>query len=56
MTYTIELNKKALKFLEKQPLDRRTTLLKAISKLPNGDTKPLKNLKNLYRLRNCKRT
>ena len=52
MTYRIVIEKPDLKFLQKQPLQQRERILKAIQKLPNdGDIKPLSGHENLYRLR-----
>lgn len=52
MTYKIEIDKPALKFLQKQPQDQRERLLKAIYALPDmGDIKPMSGHENLYRLR-----
>jgi mRNA interferase RelE/StbE len=49
--YKIEISKKAIKFIEKQPKPKRNLLLKAIAQLPAGDIKLLKGHDNLYRLR-----
>ncbi|MBP3568680.1 MAG: type II toxin-antitoxin system RelE/ParE family toxin [Lachnospiraceae bacterium] len=49
--YKIDISKCALKFIAKQPKPQQELLLKAISKLPTGDIKPLKGHKNVYRLR-----
>ena len=49
--YKIDISKRALKFIAKQPKSQQELLLKAISKLPTGDIKPLKGHKNVYRLR-----
>ena len=49
--YKIDISKRALKFIAKQPKPQQELLLKAISKLPTGDIKPLKGHKNVYRLR-----
>ena len=52
MKYRIEIDKPALKFLQKQPQAQRERLLKAIQGLPEtGDVKPLSGYENLYRLR-----
>ena len=49
--YKIDISKRALKFIAKQLKPQQELLLKAISKLPTGDIKPLKGHKNIYRLR-----
>jgi mRNA interferase RelE/StbE len=49
--YRIEITKKALKFIDKQDKSKREMLIRAISKLPCGDIKPLKGHDGLYRLR-----
>lgn len=52
MTYRIQIDKPALKFLQKQPQAQRERLLRAIQGLPNnGDIKPMGGHENLYRLR-----
>lgn len=51
MTYKIEIDKKAQKFILKQPKDKRKLLYKAIFNLPDGDIRPLQGNQNLYRLR-----
>ena len=52
MKYQIVIDKPAMKFLLKQPLEQRERLLKAIYKLPDqGDIKPMGGHENLYRLR-----
>ena len=52
MSYKINIEKKAVKFLAKQPKQQRVRLLKAIYKLPDeGDIKNLKGLDNCFRLR-----
>ena len=51
MIYKIDIDKKALKFIQKQQKDKRLLLLKAIYNLPSGDTKPMQGYKGLYRLR-----
>lgn len=51
MTYKIEFDKKAQKFILKQPKDKREAIYKAIYKLPDGDTKPLQGHKGYNRLR-----
>ncbi|MBE5937719.1 MAG: type II toxin-antitoxin system RelE/ParE family toxin [Lachnospiraceae bacterium] len=50
MTYKIEINKKALKFILKQPKNKQIALFSAINKLPEGNTKKLSG-HDLYRLR-----
>lgn len=39
MKYKIELNKKAQKFIKSQPRNQQERILKAVSKLPDGDVK-----------------
>lgn len=52
MQYTIEIDKKAIKFISKQPLNQRERILKAIYNLPHsGDIKSMKGFENFYRLR-----
>ena len=51
MKYKIILLKRARKFIKKQPRDMREKILRDIYKLPDGDVKPLKAHKNVYRLR-----
>lgn len=52
MTYTIQIDKPALKFLQKQPQAQRERLLRAIRDLPdNGDRKRLQGHSDLFRLR-----
>ncbi len=52
MQYRIEIDKRAVKFIAKQPLSQRERLFKAIYKLPySGDIKPLKGHADYYRLR-----
>ena len=52
MTYRIQIDKPAMKFLQKQPQAQRERLLRAIQCLPdNGDIKPMSGHENLYRLR-----
>ena len=41
MTYKISIDKKAQKFILKQPESKRKLIYKAIYHLPSGDTKPL---------------
>lgn len=49
--YKIDISKRALKFIAKQPKPQQELLLKAISKLPAGDIKAMKGHKGVYRLR-----
>jgi len=49
--YQIVIEKRAEKFIRKQPKPMQVRLLTAISKLPQGDIKALKGHENLYRLR-----
>lgn len=51
MTYKISIDKKAQKFILKQPKDKQKLIYKAIYNLPSGDTRPLKGYKGLNRLR-----
>ena len=52
MTYRIVYDKPAVKFLRKQPQDKREWIMAAIHKLPNsGDIKPLAGRDGEYRLR-----
>lgn len=51
MTYKIEIDKKAQKFIMKQPNDKKRLIYKAIFNLPYGDVRPLQGKKNMYRLR-----
>lgn len=52
MKYRIEIDKKAVKFIEKQPLSQRKRILSAIYKLPaEGDIKAMQGYNNRYRLR-----
>lgn len=52
MTYRIQIDKPAMKFLQKQPQAQRERLLRAIQGLPDiGDIKPMGGHENLYRLR-----
>lgn len=50
-TYKIIFEKKAAKFFAGQTLQQQKRLAAAISKLPEGDVKPVKGHENLYRLR-----
>lgn len=51
MIYKIKLEKKASKFISKQPKQNRIRIFEAIYNLPKGDIKTLKGQDNLYRLR-----
>jgi mRNA interferase RelE/StbE len=52
MKYKIVIEKKAVKFLSKQPKSQQERILKAISLLPdNGNIKPLKGYLGYFRLR-----
>lgn len=52
MKYRILIERTALKFLEKQPMEQRSRLLKAINQLPDvGDIKRLNPFHGLFRLR-----
>lgn len=52
MKYKINIEKKAVKFLSKQPKPQQIRLLKAIYKLPDeGDIKAMKGQEGFYRLR-----
>lgn len=52
MQYRIEIDKKAVKFIAKQPKPQRERILSAIYKLPqDGDIKALQGYGNYYRLR-----
>lgn len=52
MQYRIEIDKKALKFISKQPKNQQERLLKAIYKLPlQGDIKAMQGYVNRFRLR-----
>jgi hypothetical protein len=52
MQYRIEIEKKAIKFISKQPLKQRERILKAIYLLPySGDIKAMKGFEGFYRLR-----
>ena len=51
MIYKIKIRPKALKFIEKQDMDQRKRIYKAIYNLPNGDVKKIVGCKNEYRLR-----
>lgn len=49
--YTINLTKKAEKFIKKQDKDTQKRIIRAIIELPEGDVKKLKGMNELYRLR-----
>ncbi len=52
MPYKIEIDKKAVKFISKQPKPQRERILAAIGKLPtDGDIKQMKGYEKYYRLR-----
>ena len=52
MQYKIEFDKRAVKFIAKQPKPQRERIFKAIYKLPdNGDIKAMQGHQNTYRLR-----
>ncbi|GAA0279972.1 type II toxin-antitoxin system RelE/ParE family toxin [Eubacterium sp. am_0171] len=51
MTYKIDIDKKAQKFILKQQKDKRELIYKAIYNLPNGDVKALSGHKGFYRIR-----
>ena len=52
MQYRIEIDKRAVKFISKQPKPQRERLLRAIYKLPEtGDIKQMQGYINYYRLR-----
>ena len=52
MTYRIQIDKPAMKFLKKQPQAQRERILQAIRRLPDsGDIQPMSGQKDLYRLR-----
>lgn len=52
MIYEYEIKKKAMKFIQKQPVPQQKRILKAVYALPcNGDVKKMKGEENLYRLR-----
>ncbi len=52
MNYKIILERKALKFINKQPADQKKRILSAIYKLPNeGDRRRLEGAEKLHRLR-----
>lgn len=52
MKYRIEFDKRAIKFIAKQPQTQKERLFRAIYRLPDsGDTKPLQARSGFYRLR-----
>lgn len=51
MKYEILIEKPALKYIKKQNKQEQERILKAIYKLPDGDTKPVQGHKGFYRLR-----
>jgi len=51
MNYRIVIEKSALKFISKQPPDEKKRILRAIYRLPEGDTLKMSGKYNLYRLR-----
>ena len=52
MQYRIEIDKRAVKFISKQPKPQRERLLRAIYKLPEiGDIKQMQGYNDYYRLR-----
>ena len=52
MQYRIEIDKRAVKFIAKQPKPQRERLLKAIYRLPfMGDIKAMQGYEGFYRLR-----
>ena len=52
MNYEIVIERKALKFIARQPMDQKRRILSAIYKLPdNGDRKPLSGEDGAFRLR-----
>ena len=51
MIYKIYIQKKALKFIEKQPINKRKLIFTAINSLPSGDIKAMKGHTDLFRLR-----
>lgn len=52
MQYKIELDKRAVKFISKQPKLQRERIFKAIYKLPDiGDIKAMQGHRNTFRLR-----
>ena len=52
MKYEVVLEKRAAKFLQKQPQNQRIRILAAIKDLPySGDIKAMKGFSELFRLR-----
>lgn len=51
MRYQIVIEKRAQKFIRKQPKPQQERLLRAIYQLPEGDVKQMKGNEGLYRLR-----
>ena len=52
MQYRIEIDKRTVKFITKQPKPQRERILKAIYKLPEtGDIKQMQGYTGYYRLR-----
>lgn len=52
MKYSIRIEKRARKFIDKQPKTQQQRILTAISQLPdNGDIKAMRGYKGYYRLR-----
>lgn len=52
MSYSVQIDRKALKFINKQDHDQKRRILSAIYKLPHsGDIKALASADGLYRLR-----
>lgn len=49
--YQIVIEKRAEKFIRKQPKPAQVRLLTAINLLPQGDIKPIKGTNDIYRLR-----
>ncbi|MCD8026181.1 MAG: type II toxin-antitoxin system RelE/ParE family toxin [Clostridiales bacterium] len=52
MQYKIEIDKRAVKFISKQPKPQRERILRAIYKLPdNGNIKAMQGYEGYFRLR-----
>ncbi len=52
MKYKIVIEKRAVKFIKKQPVNQQKRILEAINKLPEkGDIKQLKGYNEYFRLR-----
>ncbi len=52
MKYRIEIDKRAIKFISKQPKPQRERILKAIYQLPDaGDIKAMRGNEGYFRLR-----